>query len=356
LRQRITINYNIDPLEQHEVMEYINFRLSVAGCDIPLFTGDAVREVFLFSEGYPRLINISCDHALLTGFVRGVARITGSIVSECAEELRIQSVTQPPPVSPPASWPQPSVPLPMQYAPAAASRDKGLSSAQTMLVVIIGLLCFVVGLMVFSLRERSPGSDVASKPIEGAGSAAEQTTTGAATPQGGNSPVEIPANSRDGNLPKGAPDSSEATPLSDSPAHARSPLMAAAESRLEALLSDTDILMVYFQTNSNELTSEDMQDLDRVAAVLNAREDISADVTGYTDAVGNDQYNLKVSEFRANIVKTYLVGKGVAADRIVAMGLGAANPIDGNDSLEGRRRNRRVEIAFQTEATSPRTD
>jgi len=100
LRQRITINYNIDPLEQHEVMEYINFRLSVAGCDEPLFTGDAVREVFAFSEGYPRLINIVCDHALLTGFVQGVARITGSIVSECAEELRIHSVTPAPPPPP----------------------------------------------------------------------------------------------------------------------------------------------------------------------------------------------------------------------------------------------------------------
>ena len=103
-----------------------------------------------------------------------------------------------------------------------------------------------------------------------------------------------------------------------------------------------------FQIDSNELTPEDMQDLDRIAALLNARGDIQAKVTGYTDAVGNLHYNLKVSEFRANIVKTYLVGKGVAAERITSVGMGPANPADTNDTLEGRRRNRRVEIELQT--------
>jgi outer membrane protein OmpA-like peptidoglycan-associated protein len=114
-----------------------------------------------------------------------------------------------------------------------------------------------------------------------------------------------------------------------------------------ALIGDT--LMVYFKMDSNELTPEDMQDLDRVAILLNARNDIQANVTGYTDAVGNLHYNFKVSEFRANIVKTYLVGKGVDPARIVSRGMGPANPIDSNNTLEGRRRNRRVEIQFQTE-------
>ena len=111
----------------------------------------------------------------------------------------------------------------------------------------------------------------------------------------------------------------------------------------------TATLMVYFKLDSNELTPEDMQDLDRVAALLNARSDIQANVTGYTDAVGNLHYNLKVSEFRANIVKTYLVGKGVDATRIASRGMGPANPVDSNDTLEGRRQNRRVEIKFQTD-------
>ena len=120
----------------------------------------------------------------------------------------------------------------------------------------------------------------------------------------------------------------------------------------ENTIVDTDLitatLMVYFKMDSNELTPEDMQDLDRVVALLNARNDIQANVTGYTDAVGNLHYNLKVSEFRANIVKTYLVGKGVDAARIKSLGMGPANPIDSNDTLQGRRQNRRVEIKFET--------
>jgi outer membrane protein OmpA-like peptidoglycan-associated protein len=110
---------------------------------------------------------------------------------------------------------------------------------------------------------------------------------------------------------------------------------------------------VNFQIDSNELTPEDMQDLDRIAALLNAHPDTQAKVTGYTDAVGNLHYNLKVSEFRANIVKTYLVGKGVAAERIVSAGMGPANPAATNDTLEGRRRNRRVEIELQAKPTPP---
>jgi OOP family OmpA-OmpF porin len=47
-------------------------------------------------------------------------------------------------------------------------------------------------------------------------------------------------------------------------------------------------------------------------------------------------------------VKIYLVGKGVNAERITSLGMGPANPIDSNDTLEGRRRNRRVEIEFET--------
>jgi outer membrane protein OmpA-like peptidoglycan-associated protein len=116
----------------------------------------------------------------------------------------------------------------------------------------------------------------------------------------------------------------------------------------EDMALPTETLRVNFQIDSNELTPKGIQDLDRAAALLNARDDIQAKVTGYTDEVGNFHYNLKVSEFRANIVKIYLVGKGVNAERITSLGMGPANPIDSNDTLEGRRRNRRVEIEFET--------
>jgi len=380
LRQRITINYNIDPLEQHEVMEYINFRLKVAGCEEPLFTGDAVREVFTFSEGYPRLINIVCDHALLTGFVQGLTRITGSIVSECADELRIKSVTPAPPPPEPAGWPQAAVAPPTVYAsvPSEPDRDRGLSSAQTLLVVIIGLLCFVAGLLVFSLRGNGTStSAVVTQPIDKAASAtdrqpasapvspsaASEASTTAAAASASEDKTVSPASAAESlrgdplrDARAGAPDSERdvrnaSTPLAGTPA-----ATPAADARprlsLEDLIADGDALMVHFRIDSNELTPEDMRGLDRVAAALKDRGDVTVTVTGYTDTVGNFHYNLKVSEFRANIVKTYLVGRGLPADRITARGLGPANPLASNDTLEGRRRNRRVEIELQT-ATGP---
>lgn len=370
LRQRITINYNIDPLEQHEVMEYINFRLGVAGCDEPLFTGDAVREVFAFSEGYPRLINIVCDHALLTGFVQGVARITGSIVSECAEELRIHSVTPAPPPPEPAAWPPPVMPAPTVYPTPTPSpeKDRGLSSAQTMLVVIIGIMCFVAGLLVFSIRNR-PAQPEAARPRDAGQTAAVVASVTKEDPPPAAAAVRSPTNEAAAKAPVdpspgpppiatattevrgGDPDTAEAPWMR--PAPVLPPVEPAAETGdREAPAVDialtTETLRVNFQIDSNELTPEGIQDLDRAAALLNARNDIQAKVTGYTDAVGNLHYNLKVSEFRANIVKIYLVGKGVNAERITSLGMGPANPIDSNDTLEGRRRNRRVEIEFET--------
>jgi len=90
LRQRITINYTIDPLTKSETDAYVRYRLKTAGSQETLFDIDALREIHLFSKGYPRLVNIICDHALLTGYVRGIRQITSDIVAECALELKIQ--------------------------------------------------------------------------------------------------------------------------------------------------------------------------------------------------------------------------------------------------------------------------
>ncbi len=60
---------------------------------------------------------------------------------------------------------------------------------------------------------------------------------------------------------------------------------------------------------------------------------------------------MSVSEFRANIIKSYLVGKGVEPSRISAAGMGPQNPIASNETAEGRSFNRRVEIEFNKKPT-----
>ncbi|BCO34553.1 hypothetical protein MHEC_09860 [Mycobacterium heckeshornense] len=67
-------------------------------------------------------------------------------------------------------------------------------------------------------------------------------------------------------------------------------------------------------------------------------------VNGYSDNTGDDAVNVSLSDNRANSVADFLIAKGVTGDRITAKGMGAANPVAGNDTPEGRARNRRVEI------------
>ena len=106
-------------------------------------------------------------------------------------------------------------------------------------------------------------------------------------------------------------------------------------------------IKIYFEHNSNELTSEALQKLNRVAEYLAENPKVDAAVKGYTDSWGDYNYNVMVADFRATTVKMYLVGKGIAASRITAVGIGPKDFIAGNDTFEGRSQNRRVEIEYQ---------
>jgi hypothetical protein len=94
LRQRITVTYNIDPLTENETREYITHRLKVAGTNSEIFPKGAIGKVYSFSKGYPRLINIICDQALLTGYVQELTTITPKIIKECSKELRLPGETK----------------------------------------------------------------------------------------------------------------------------------------------------------------------------------------------------------------------------------------------------------------------
>ncbi len=87
LRQRITLNYNIKPLSEENTRLYITHRLKVAGSEKRIFTGSSLHEIFRLSGGYPRLINIICDRALLIGYAKNEDRITRQMVSECGSSI-----------------------------------------------------------------------------------------------------------------------------------------------------------------------------------------------------------------------------------------------------------------------------
>lgn len=103
---------------------------------------------------------------------------------------------------------------------------------------------------------------------------------------------------------------------------------------------------VRFNTNKSSLTAEAKANLDKLVKVFNEYPDTNIVIYGYTDSTGTPEYNLKLSGERAASVKSYLSGKGLNASRFTTTGLGIADPIASNETVEGRSQNRRVEFAI----------
>jgi type II secretory pathway predicted ATPase ExeA len=87
--QRLTLNYYIEPLTIEETGEYIQHRLRIAGTTEKIFNASAVKAIYNFSEGFPRKINVICDHCLMCGYAENQKIITSSIVKKSAKNLRI---------------------------------------------------------------------------------------------------------------------------------------------------------------------------------------------------------------------------------------------------------------------------
>lgn len=101
---------------------------------------------------------------------------------------------------------------------------------------------------------------------------------------------------------------------------------------------------VTFATNSAKLIGDSHTVLDQVAESLKRYMQQRIEVAGYTDSRGNAKYNKALSLRRAEAVREYLIGQGVAAENLTANGYGEENPVADNGSKAGRAKNRRVEL------------
>ena len=85
-------------------------------------------------------------------------------------------------------------------------------------------------------------------------------------------------------------------------------------------------------------------ELDKVVDFLNNNSSVEIEIAGHTDSKGSDDYNLNLSQGRAQAVVDYLIGQGIDEYRLVAKGYGETVPLETNDTDEGRAVNRRVEF------------
>lgn len=371
LRQRITINYQIQPLTEAETAKYIDFRLRVAGTLQKIFDGKAIREVFKFSKGYPRLINIICDHALLTAFVRDINKVPPSVVKECAKELTL-----------PGEKPSEGIRMPPQ---ANTKRSRWLPKAAFCISLLFVLVTggYLIDPVIFSpivnqvkvlYRHLAAGRDYLGSnrettdidPVE---------TEASQTPHNNDPQAAVfrafPVGSENRPLRKEVPEDDikeetiqpvfpkeTAQHVSKSGSHEDNSGDSLAETvthrGLESpiFLANDAVFFVPFNYDTNELSPQAHIELDRLAAAMaqNPGEDIV--VTGYTDTLGSHHYNVKLSQFRAEVVKSYLVAKGITPSRILTIGRAAENPLKTNDTSAGRAANRRVEIRLKPKSNS----
>lgn len=380
LAQRITARYHIQPLTMEETGSYITHRLKIGGSEKKVFKPSAIKSVYDFSGGVPRLINIICDHALMTGYSRNMRQLDAKVISDCAQELRIPHEK----ISASAAT------LKAADAVGNGRSDReatGLTSAEPMAasggpdsdqgrgaplqqpmgwrLVYAGVILLMVVLVAFAITQFTGGQaprwdedDLTPKKykttlekekemLSSRMSGETQTPAAADTSTEPSPPAEGRHLAQGDSTGPGASgtvdrDSGQA-PSTDTGVRA-APVQDPGD--LEPLPLIKEKIIIQFELNSNEIEDQSYAVLDRIAAYLAENVQQRIFVKGYTDASGPASYNESVSRFRANAVKSYMIGKGAKPHQITVFGMGDRNPIASNNTAEGRRMNRRVEIEF----------
>lgn len=381
VRQRITVSNHIQPLTEKETGDYIRHRLMVAGCKKNIFSFVAIHGIHQFSTGYPRLINILCDLALLTGYVKEVNKIGDDIIAECVESLNLEPEKQARNKSvdnkkttkkenrPPAEFEPAGHEEEEPHKPLILKQNNWPKAALLYIVLLIAIIMayFFYSDKIITLFKK-PSPVTPSEPVH-----TEKMVEKEMPPVAQVSPPEPkPVVEQKNVFPLIEASLQNDTPTVPEPTTEVKPpspelTSALPEKVIEENTLDTnqkgahsnnltemsvlgDKVILDFKHNSNDFSDEDYETLEKVARYMKANPETYAMVIGYTDDMGTYSYNINLSSFRANIVKSYLAGKGIDIARIRATGLGPENPRASNSTPEGRSMNRRVEIEMMAKS------
>ncbi|SDT98502.1 AAA family ATPase [Desulfobacula phenolica] len=371
VRQRLTLNYNIDPLTSGETGEYIKHRLSVAGGTAPIFDVLAIQEIFMYSGGFPRRINVICDHCLLSGYVKEQKIINEAVVKECARELKIPAHIKNRDLNGFASHNKRKLPVATHQAYTSQLRKIGIKRRKRgfrffLSGIVVFLLIFLVGFYllpkycsdsmeninksVLTLKDKIFRVDSESYPAftdqlaENKGEIKKnQVIRHMIKPQNA---LELKTITRENSL-----ENRQHTKEIDNSLYVRGNKYP--ESSDNSIDSDVnkktfplpnEKIVIRFKHNTNDFTEEGFKQLVKFSDALFLYPETKILISGYTDSEGYQSYNQKLSEFRANIIRSFFLGRGIKLEQIQIRGLGSQNPIESNDTAQGRIMNRRVEI------------
>ena len=480
LKQRITNNYHLMPLNEKETSDFILHRLKIAGATREIFMKEAIREIHNFSQGIPRLINIICDHSLLTGYSKSLTMIDVDIIKECAEELEISSNK---PFTPldratyadvdPFSNGQEIIKYinkPNAYEshlirPKDTKYLQWFRPAENHLNVKVALILATIllfGMVVIFINSRfsESGNPIKQEKeianLEDAATDSKQSFMNAKS--NGNMQDTLLKNSLthvfqeennkekkiipkvakirevkklniysasknllqnfneedvkskaleydniQGNRKESLTDPNSAYEFSregndvrintannltikkieelkentvstngipENGAHANKSsavekpivkqLQKAHKKKVDKniksinngkLLSFKEQkLLIHFKANLANLDSSSFEILNMVVEIFYNNPNSKIIIEGHADSHGGYAFNKRLSQFRANMIKSYLIGKGIDYSRITAIGFGSDRPIADNLTWEGRQKNRRVEIKIKTKS------
>jgi general secretion pathway protein A len=367
VRQRITVSYQLPPLTEDETAHYIRHRLNVAGTSREIFTPDALKEVYRFAKGLPRLTNIVCDHALMTGFVRGLDRVGADVIRECGDELKITIGGGPST----ETAQQPPAPSPAKAAARPPAKTKAPQPHPARSVLIFAGVLVLLGVGWYFWGDAA--SDQLARWGKGkeARESQSQTASGSSGRLSSAPPLPVETGPREpkpadpsadaakvpspaapetaaaaapapeATEPPATPEPAKAEPKTLPPPPAISTLPAAPPAVEPFQLKD---FAVYFAQNSAEISVPAREVLAKAAALLKTNPRTAGLIEGHTDSTGDAGYNKLISENRAVAVRNYLLAQGIASSRLSVSAFGSEKPIDTNTTQEGRSKNRRVVI------------
>ncbi len=302
-----------------------------------------MREVFSFSKGNPRLINSVCDFAMVTGYSNDIKILDAAVIKKCANELRLQNKNI-------------NRETEKEVNAGKIAQETGggikyiITSKPIIYFSIFALLLFITGYIIFNLKsEDTPrwtiddltphkykmalkeGKDTIIAELPGKNGLKEKQSVGAKSSKKPAQKTIFQAS-----FPDDVEGRKGVTPKIQS----------------FSALSNRK-LVIYFAYSSNEIPDEALKILNKIVVFMTSSPKTEIIIKGYTDSSGTYSFNVNISKFRADTIKSYLVGKGADPSKIKTYGMGPKNPIMSNKTLQGRRLNRRVEIEINT---SPKTN
>jgi general secretion pathway protein A len=337
---KITVKCNVPQLVESETDDFISYSLKIAGAERKIFEKEAIREIHSYSQGNLVLINTICDNALKVGYANGLPMVTAEVIKKCRKEpitkfgakkrtdhlkvLDKNKLNQKPH--------QPNL------SASSASRHWSIAFA-IVLFFLSGFFVYFFEIEKFhtwTLEQIVPQSyhfpELENK-IE------SQRLNQDTESSNSEKEIDLPLITRPPSIK--LVEKSKTPKFSSKNQQTEKVDMDRNQGKITLLNKK---LIIYFKHNSNAFSKDAFEILDNIASFMIENPGTKIVIKGYSDSSGPYSYNVTISKHRANSAKSYLLAKKIAPERIESFGMGPEKPLYSNETLEGKKLNRRVEI------------